>query len=347
VARGWFAEGYGSPSMPVAMCSPSGASANPPTCNLVASNTTPFVGSGTVLTAFCDGNPTAYAWTGCSSTTSSCTATSTSSGFRRYTVVASNASGTSAPAPVDGIWNEVPAAPSCVLDVTTNSDRPVAGSLALLTATCSNSPTSFSWTGCTSNSPSCLTRGAAPGVTGYSVTATNAGGTSVPAGAAVAWQANSSNPPGFCSQFPSFLYTQAAWAETVVYTDAFIDQPAFAWNGVWVIQLNVSPFAFPGTFGRATVAEFDGPSTPRDTTISTIPCDFRATDPTGANGPLSRSSGSTTNNTFVIGASAPGMPTLQPGQTFYVNVRNWSVESNSISCSAELRRCDALVYIVP
>ncbi len=347
VAKGWFAEGYGPPSMPVAMCSPSAAGAAPPSCNLVASNLTPFVGTSITLNAFCDGDPTSYAWTGCASTTSSCTATSQSAGFFRYTVVASNASGGGAPATVDVSWTPVPAPPSCVLNVTTNSDRPVAGSLAMLTATCSNNPTSFSWTGCASASATCLTRGGGPGAVAYSVTATNGGGTSAPASAAVSWQASASTPPGFCSQYPSFLYTQAAWAETAIYTDAYVDNPAFAWNGAWVVQLNVSPAAVPGTFGRATVAEFDGPSTPRDTTISTIPCDFRPTDATGANGPISRSTGTTTTNSFAIGSPMAGAPALQPGQTYYLNVRNWSVDSHSISCASELRRCDAQVYFVP
>ncbi len=346
VAKGYLAEGYG-PSMPVAMCSPSGASGAPPACTLVASNGTPFVGTNISLTAFCDGNPTSYAWTACSSTTSSCIATSASTGFRRYTVTASNASGSGAPANVDVIWTEVPSPPSCSLNVTTNSDRPLAGSLALLTATCSNNPTSYSWTNCASNSASCLTRASGPGAVVYSVSATNAGGPSAPASAMVGWQANASTPPGFCAQFPTFLYTQAAWAETAIYTNAFIDDPAFAWNGVWVVQLNVSPTTPRGTFGRTTVAEFNGPATPRDVTISTIPCDFRATDPTGANGPLSRSTGTTTNNSFAIGSPMPGIPALQPGQTYYLNVRNWSVETNSISCPAEQRRCDALLYLVP
>ena len=163
----------------------------------------------------------------------------------------------------------------------------------------------------------------------------------------MSWQASASTPPGFCSQYPSFLYTQAAWAETAIYTDAYVDDPAFAWNGVWVVQLNVSPAAVRGTFGRATVAEFDGPSTPRDTTISTIPCDFRATDPTGASGPISRSTGTTTNNSFAIGSPMPGTPALQPGQTYYLNVRNWSVDTHSVSCPSELRRCNAQVYFVP
>ena len=347
VAKGWIAEGYGSPSLPVAMCSPSGAGVVTPACTIVASSGAPLVGTNITLTALCDGNPGSYAWSGCSSTTSSCTATSASTGFRRYTVVASNASGAGAPAYADVTWVEAPPAPSCVLNVTTDSDRPVAGSLVLLTATCSNNPTSYSWSGCASTSAICLARAPGPGVVAYSVSATNAGGTGAPAGAAVSWQSSGSIPPGFCSQYSSFLYTQAAWAENAIYTSPFFDDPAFAWNGVWVVQFNVSPAALRGTFGRATVAEFNGSATSRDATISTIPCDFRATDPTGANGPLSRSTGTTTNNAFVIGSPMPGIPALQPGQTYYLNVRNWSVESNSISCPAEQRRCDALVYLVP
>ena len=348
VAKGYIAEGYGPPSMPVAMCSPTGGTgAAPPTCSLVASNTTPIVGTSITLTAFCDGTPTSYAWTGCASTTSTCTAGSASTGFRRYTVVATNAVGTGIPASVDVTWSEVPAAPTCNVDVTTNGDLPVVGSLALLTASCSGNPTSYAWSGCASASGTCLTRATAPGPRTYSVTASNGGGSSAPASATIDWQASASTPPGFCSQFPSYLYTQADWAQLAIYTIAFVDDPAFAWNGAWVVKLSVSPAAIPGTFGRMSVSEFNGPATPRDATLSTIPCDFRATDPSGVSGPFSRSTGTTTTNTFVIGASSPGTPGLQPGQTYYLNVRNWEVETNSISCPAELRRCDAFVYIVP
>jgi hypothetical protein len=42
-----------------------------------------------------------------------------------------------------------------------------------------------------------------------------------------------------------------------------------------------------------------------------------------------------------------GVPGLAPGPTYYLKVRNVAIENGSISCSAELRRCDALVTLVP
>jgi hypothetical protein len=163
----------------------------------------------------------------------------------------------------------------------------------------------------------------------------------------VNWQASGSPPPGFCAQYPSFLYSAVDWAFTNVYSNAYIDNPAFAWNGVWVVKFTVGQGTNPGTAGRLTVSEFAGPSSIRDVTLSSIPCDFRPTDPSGANGPLSRSNGSTTTNSFVVGPSVNGAPGLAAGQTYYLNVRNFSIDNGSISCSVEQQRCDAIVNLVP
>ena len=40
-------------------------------------------------------------------------------------------------------------------------------------------------------------------------------------------------------------------------------------------------------------------------------------------------------------------PGLVPRQTYYLNVRNFTIETGSISCSAEQRRCDALIELLP
>jgi hypothetical protein len=42
-----------------------------------------------------------------------------------------------------------------------------------------------------------------------------------------------------------------------------------------------------------------------------------------------------------------GVPGLVPGQTYYLNVRNFTIGNGSISCPAQQRRCDAFVYLVP
>ena len=346
IARGYIAEGYGPPPLPVAMCSP-GTASGPPSCTLVSSDPAPIVGSSVTLTALCDASTTAYVWTGCASTGSTCTATSASAGFQIYAVTGVNALGPGAPASVGVVWSELPPPPACNVSVTTDSDHPVVGSLALLTASCGGNPTAYQWTGCSSSSETCLVRGTIPGAQTYSVVASNAGGAGAPATGTVNWQSSASPPPGFCSQYPSFLLSAVDWASIDVYTSPYIDLPAFAWNGVWVIRFTVDPSAVRGNGGRLTVSEFAGPSTSRDSTLSTLPCDFRPTDPSGVNGPLSRSNGTTTTNSFVIGSSTGGTPGLQPGQTYYLNVRNFTIENGTISCTQALQRCDAIVTLVP
>jgi hypothetical protein len=306
-----------------------------------------LVGGSITLTALCDGNATAYTWIGCTSTGSSCIATSSTTGSRTYTVIGANAVGPSAPASLNVFWSAPPAPPVCNVSVTTNSDPPLVGSLAMLTASCAGNPTSYQWIGCTSSQATCLVRGTIPGAQTYSVIPSNAGGAGAPASGTVNWQGVSSPPPGLCSQYPSILYSVVDWAFANVYTNAYTDDPAFAWNGVWVIKFTVAPGAAPGTAGRLTVFEFGAPATDRDATLSVVPCDFRPTDPSGSNGPLSRSNGTTTTNSFVIGPSMNGVPGLVPGQTYYLSVRNFTIGNGSISCPAQQRRCDAFVYLVP
>jgi hypothetical protein len=327
------------------MCSP-GTVAGPPRCTLVSSDPAPLVGDSVILTALCDGNATAYAWTGCISTGSTCTATSSSIGLRTYSVVGSNAVGPGAPALVNVFWSAVPPPPACNVSVTTNSDRPVVGSLAMLSASCSGIPTSYKWSGCSSNSATCLVHGTAPGAQAYTVIPSNAGGAGPPASGTVNWQASPSPPPGFCGDVPSILYSAVDWAQVSISTDAYTDPPAFAWNGVWIIKFTVPASAQTGTAGRLTVSESAGPGTSRDSTLSSVPCDFRPVDYTGVHGPLSRNNGTTTTNSFVVGSPMIGTAGLAPGQTYYLSVRNYSIENGSISCQAT-QRCDALVTFVP
>ena len=100
ITRGYVAEGYGPPPMAVAMCAPrtTAMAVKAPACVVFASNNAPVVGTSMTLTAYCDNAPTTYSWTGCSGTAVACSATSAASGQATYTVVASNAAGSSAPA---------------------------------------------------------------------------------------------------------------------------------------------------------------------------------------------------------------------------------------------------------
>jgi hypothetical protein len=346
IAKGYIAEGYGPPSMPVAMCSPNAsAPAGAPICSPTASDTTPFIGTSITLAAHCTGNPTSYAWTGCSSSGNQCTATSSVSGAQTYSVVASNAFGASTSAGASVTWRNMPSPPVCSLFVTANSDQPVVGTQVLLIAACNRTPTTYNWTGCASSGSECVTSSPVAGVQAYSVVASNAGGAGSPAAASVSWQSSPSASPGLCTQFPSFLYTDIGWADAAVPSRDFTGDPGFAWNGAWTVRISVPPGATSSGGGRLSVFEFDGPPVTRDMTLSRVPCDFRPVDPTGNNGPLLRVNAVDPSSGFALGAPSGGVPGLMPGTDYFLNVRNWQIETGYISCDPAIGRCNAEVYI--
>ena len=346
VAMGSVAEGYGVSATPTSMCSPTAAPSGVPVCSPSASDAAPYVGAVITVFSQCSGNPTSYAWSGCTSTSGHCTATSSVNGPQTYTVVATNSSGASAPASVTVSWHKLPPPPICSLIVTANSNLPVVGSQVLLAAVCSGgAPTTYTWGGCASGGNNCVTVSAAAGVQMYSVIATNAGGMGAPAFASVNWQASPAAAPGFCGQFPSYLFTDDGWVSTRLISRDFTGDPGFAWNGVWVVKLTVPIDATPDAAGAVTVAEFGGPTTTRQMTISRFPCDFRPDDPTGSNGPLAQTENSTTRIGFVLGAGSAGSPGLTPGQVYYVNVRNWETPTSTISCDPAIGRCEAFMDV--
>lgn len=64
--------------------------------------------------------------------------------------------------------------------------------------------------------------------------------------------------------------------------------------------------------------------------LSKTPCDFRAPDVTGVNGPFAASSGSVVLVTWNVNASPLS---LLPGQTYYFNFRNLSCGQDSCEAS--------------
>ena len=146
-----------------------------PVCTVTPSNTTPVAGTTITLTGTCSGGPTTFSWTGCTSTTSTCQDSMPTAGSKTYTLVAANPSGTGAPASAIVNWQAPPtAAPSCTLSP--SNPTPYAGQTITLTATCTQSPTSYVWTNCSagSNSSTCQTTSSVVGTQNYSVTASNA-----------------------------------------------------------------------------------------------------------------------------------------------------------------------------
>ena len=345
VAIGYTAEGWGPQPTPVSMCSPTMQAGGAPVCSPTVSDPAPLIGTQITVFAQCTGNPTSYAWTGCTSASGKCTATSPVAGTQTYTVVATNASGQSEPAGVNVKWQNPPPPPVCGLVSTSNAELPVVGSLVLLAAYCSGSPTTYNWNNCGSGSNNCYTNAVVPGVQNYSVTAANAGGFGSPAVISVNWVSSPAAAPGFCGQYASYLFTNDGWVGGRLVSRDYTDSPGFAWNGVWVVKLSVPPGATLGGVGALTVAEFGGPPTTRQMTVSRSACDFRPVDPSGNNGPFADVNSNTTRIQFVLGASSPGFVGLSPGQVYYVSVRNWDEISNLISCDQSINRCDAFMDV--
>jgi len=344
VARGFVPEGYGGGSMPVAMCSPTGDSTGPgpvPACVVTASDSTPTVGSALTLTATCSGSPSVFTWTGCSSATSTCTVTSSAAGPVTYSVVARNGAGASAPASATVTWGAAGAVAKCTLSRTSQTDPPTVNSSVVLAVTCDKAVGSYTWNGCSSTSNVCVARESTPGPHTYSVFARTVAGASDPATMTLSWVSSPPSPPGLCAQFPSYLYSDVGSQSARVESARMINPPAFAWNGAWTVRF-VVPATIGSRVGRLSAAEFAGEPTTREATISKFPCDFRATDPSGASGPISRASGISVTNLFTADPSKPGYPVLQPGGTYYYNLRNYNPATGTISCASS-SRCDAFI----
>jgi len=157
--KGYVPEGYGPSALPTAFCVPK-ADENV-TCTAAASERQPVIGAAITLTANCSGNPVSYQWTGCTSSGgNTCTATSSSTGARAYVVTASTGTANSRPAIASVVWQPSGANPptpgtpvSCTL-AASNLD-PAVGDKIALTATCTGSPTRYTWTGCASTGSTC------------------------------------------------------------------------------------------------------------------------------------------------------------------------------------------------
>ncbi|MFO1412742.1 MAG: hypothetical protein U1F10_02305 [Burkholderiales bacterium] len=166
----------------------------PPVCRVTPSNASPGVNTSITLFADCSDAPTSYTWSGCTSTLSTCVATSGTAGPRTYGVMAANAAGTGTQATTTVTWLQLtpPAPPTCTLAA--SDPKPLVGTSVMLTATCSDGPTGYQWIGCDSTGATCTATGTAVGPQSYTVIARNDVGTGVPASTSVDWQAAAGTP---------------------------------------------------------------------------------------------------------------------------------------------------------
>jgi hypothetical protein len=218
------------------------------------------------------------------------------------------------------------------------------GQSVTLSASCSGSPTSYVWTNCSSTSSTCVTTAAAAGAATYYVAGVNAYGKGdPPAGVVVTWQAaggggggGGGGGPSFCGSYNNVNLGSIGWGDFNSIKTSL--QGGFAGDGVWVIAFTVptSPSSYE-TPGSAVVGEYAGPTSFRQITLSNSPCDFRAPDPSGTNGPFTWGNGTSASVTWNVGAPPVS---LVPGGTYYVSIRNWSIDLAAFSCTGE---CNAII----
>ena len=313
--KGYIPEGDGSPALPVAFCTPSGGDAVPP-----ARRRRPSATSGqqhdpcarVQAHAQCElrNGPTAFLWTGCTSTQGTCTTTQSTAGTATYTLYTANAQGPADPASVTVTWTTPgggnlappgggnPTPPQCALSATPRF--PAIGTSVALSATCSQSPTSYQWLQCDPSNSEQLRadRGVrrqlgnlhgqlvAAGVTRYIVSGINGVGTGPFVAIDVEWQ-NSAALGGFCGQYERVKKVVIPWGDGSRYTTDVYG--GFTGETVFVFQVTVpgSPSSY-GTAGYTSLAEYRGPPAYRHMTLSKQPCDFRNPDPTGVNGAAGR-----------------------------------------------------------
>lgn len=313
-----------------------------PKCTVTSSTLNGTIGGQVTLTASCTGAPASFAWTNCESTASTCTASASAAGPVYYSVVATNAKGTSEPAGVTVTWR-TNNPPTCSL--TASQLMPTLGASVVLTANCSGGAVDYAWTGCASTASTCVPASpAGAGPVTYSVTATNSSGTSAPASVTLTWLLD------LCGPLTDRLEYEMPWnapQDTSGTNPMHTSERGGMRPGTVVVVRFTVPSSAPSTWtvpqSRVDVAEFQGPPTARHVTLSAHPCDFRAVDATGVNGPLAAAQGTSAALNWTANLATPltGYTNLAAGRTYYVNVRNSDVAGTMTTCTAAT--CDALV----
>jgi hypothetical protein len=351
--KGYIPEGDGTAATPVAFCAPTGGDVVPtppngvPVCNIVASTTSPAPGSSLTLNANCANTPTAFLWTGCTSTQATCTTTRSSAGTATYTLYTANATGPGVPvvAAIDWVNPTPPPPPSGTIpycSLAASVKYPQISSSTTLTVSCAPSATSFQWQQCNanlqgcsviaacSNAATCTVTSGSPGLLRYIVTPANSYGTGPWVETGVEWQ-NSAAFGGYCSEYARIKLISIPWGNVGrLYTS---DYGGFSAETVFVVRMVVpsTPASYAAA-GYTTFAEFNGPPALRHMTLSSTPCDFRSPDPSGANGPFVATQGTSTLINWNVGAPPVS---LVAGSVYYFNARNLSCGQDFCEAATE------------
>lgn len=261
-----------------------------PLCTVAASSATPQLGTALTLTATCTRSPTQFQWLGCSallvdvcnplsecsSSSTTCRPIASQVGAVFYAVVARNSAGPSAKSGVAVDWvgggqTVAPPpppspTPSCV--IAPSSSTPAVNTTLTLTASCSNSPTGYSWTGCASTGSTCAVTETSAGTRSYGVTARNAAGTGPAAQVTVTWQQPPTAPPS-CTISASTATPYVGGSVTLT-ANCSQSPTGFQWtncNSSSATCTATSTQTGPATYSVAGVNQF-GPGQAASTTVT-------------------------------------------------------------------------------
>jgi hypothetical protein len=154
---------------------------------------------------------------------------------------------------------------------------------------------------------------------------------------------------GLCSQYTNVLPTvNVGWGQAGSWQSTGSGNFGSGDSTIWVFRM-VAGAQNSSIIGRFTISEFQGPSTFRQMTLSTEACDFRGKQYTGIGGPLAVSNGTTASVSYAVATPFIFGPAgLTPGQTYYINVRNWQLDPypqnscNGSTCNALMNNDPAL-----
>ncbi len=239
-------------------------------------------------------------------------------------------------------------APSDCTVAATPITLPYGGGAVALSIACTSggTPTSYLWHGAFADGDTMkAVSGAITATSTFTATATNAHGTSAPASATVTVGA----PPDLCSQYAHTIdFDLPIGGASVVTTQLAPFDDTTVLVGKIVVPTGTPTST---SAGHVAVSEYQGPSTARLATLSTLPCDFRGTDtkipksdPTGLTNAIQFSEGTTATIFFKIGVGDDQTANLQPGATYYFNVRNYAYDPvPGPSCGVPT--CNAIVNL--
>jgi len=337
-----------------------------PICTLTPSTSYPVINTPLTLTASCTGSGTyTYSWEGVAAgqcTGNVCQDTMTVAGPKSYAVTASLGANQGPTASAFVIWQTQASQPPSGCSLTANpTSLPAGGGTVVLTAACSGggAATSYSWTGGTIAATTTVATQSIniTGTTTFTVTPSNAAGNGNTATATVAVAGGGGGGGSLCDKYQNVIVLDVPWGGV---NDTRSAGTNFLPNGILVARFTV-PAGWannPGNVGKVQAAEYGDPPTYRQASLSTQACDFRGVangqydqyfrDITGIQPyPLQWAFGNTAVAEFTVSGNALFRPQLQPGVTYYYNVRNWSPYGNggtgSTSCSRS--SCNAIISI--